>query len=92
MALPLCVHLEPVTNALVAAGEFTGECTGYVLMTPADFAGSMTVAELFGFPDPLVFGATFTAAFGAVLGCAVVAHAVGCVAGFFDPINSLEEL
>jgi len=92
MALPLCVYVDQATNALVAAGEFTGECTGYVLITPADWAGSMTVAELFGFPDPLVFGATFTAAFGAVLGCAVVAHAVGSVAGFFNPINSVEEL
>lgn len=90
--LPLCVHLDPATNALVAAGEFTGECTGYILMTPADFAGSMTIAQLFGFPDPLMFAATFTAAFGAVLGCAVVAHAVGSVSGFFNPINSVEEL
>ena len=90
--LPLCVHLDPATNALVAAGEFTGECTGYILMTPAGYAGSMTIAELFGFPDPLVFAATFTAVFGAVLGCAVVAHSVGSVSSFFDSIKTIEEL
>lgn len=82
--LPLCVHLDSATNALVAAGEFTGECTGYILMTPADWAGSLTIAQLFAFPDPLAFAATFTAAFGAVTGCAAVAHAIGSVAGFFD--------
>jgi hypothetical protein len=90
--LPLCVHLDPVTNALIAAGEFTGECAGYVLMTPADWAGSLTIAQLFAFPDPLAFAATFTATFGAVLGCAVVSHAVGTVAGFFDPKNDVQEL
>lgn len=90
--LPLCVHLDQMTNALIAAGEFTGECTGYVLMTPADWAGSMTVAQLFAFPDPLVFAAAFTASFGAVTGCAVVAHAVGSVAGFFDSKHDIQEL
>lgn len=90
--LPLCVHLDQATNALIAAGEFTGECAGYVLMTPADWAGSMTVAQLFAFPDPLVFAAAFTASFGAVIGCAVVAHAVGSVAGFFDSKHDIQEL
>ncbi len=90
--LPLCVHLDQATNALIAAGEFTGECTGYVLMTPADWAGSMTVAQLFAFPDPLVFAAAFTSSFGAVIGCAVVAHAVGSVAGFFDSKHDIQEL
>lgn len=90
--LPLCVHLDPATNALIAAGEFTGDCTGYVLITPADWAGSMTVAQLFAFPDPLAFGAAFTAVFSLVIGCAVVAHMVGAVAGFFDAKNALEEL
>lgn len=90
--LPLCVHLDQATSALIAAGEFTGECTGYVLMTPADWAGSMTVAQLFAFPDPLAFAAAFTASFGAVCGCAVVAHAIGSVAGFFDTKNDVQEL
>lgn len=90
--LPLCVHLDPATNALVAAGEFTGECNGYLLITPADWAGSMTIAQLFAFPDPVVFASTFMSTFGIVLGCAVVGHAVGSVAGFFDAKNTLEEL
>lgn len=89
--LPLCVNLDPATNALVAAGEFTGDCSGYLLITPADWAGAITIAQVFQFPEPELFAAAFMASFGAVLGCAVVAHAVGSVAGFFDAKNSLEE-
>lgn len=89
--LPLCVNLDPQTNALVAAGEFTGECAGYLLITPADWAGSLTIAQIFAFPDPAMFAATFFGAFGAVLGCAVVGHAVGSVAGFFDHNTTLVE-
>lgn len=92
MTLPLCVAVDPATNALVATGEFSGACTGYVLITPADWAGSMTIAELFGFPDPLVFSGAFAATFGLVIGCAMVAHAVGSVAGFFDSKNDIQEL
>jgi len=92
MALPLCVHVDQATGALTAAGEFSGACTGYVLITPADWAGSVTIAQIFAFPDPLVFAAAFSATFGAVLGCAVVAHAIGQVAGFFDPKNDIQEL
>lgn len=81
--MPLCVVLDP-SGALVSQGQFTGDCTGYVLMTAADYAGAMTVGQLFAFPNPAMFAAAFMAAFGAVLGCAVVAHLVGSVAGFFD--------
>jgi hypothetical protein len=90
--LPLCVHLDQATNALIAAGEFTGECTGYVLITPADWAGSMTIAELFAMPDPVAFGSVFTAAFSAVIGLAVLAHTLGVVSGFFDSKNDIQEL
>lgn len=86
--MPLCVVLDP-SGALVSQGQFTGECTGYVLMTAADYAGAMTVGQLFAAPSPVTFAGAFMAAFGAVLGCAVVAHAVGSVAGFFD--SSKEE-
>ncbi|MEF9673143.1 hypothetical protein QNM99_16990 [Pseudomonas sp. PCH446] len=53
--LPLCVVIDS-NNNLVAQGEFSGDCTGYVLQTPADFAGSMTIAALFSYPDPVDFG------------------------------------
>ncbi|PZE11970.1 hypothetical protein DMX10_17950 [Pseudomonas sp. 57B-090624] len=86
--MPLCVVVDS-TGALVSRGEFTGECNGYVLMTPADYAGSMTIAQLFGWPDPVAFASAFMASFGIVLRCAVVAHTVGSVAGFFD--SSKEE-
>ncbi|MDU9415002.1 hypothetical protein [Pseudomonas sp. zfem005] len=88
--LPLCVHLDPVTNALVAAGEFTGECTGYLLITPADWAGSMTVAQLFALPDPGMAAVAFTTPFMLCLALAYVASAVGAVAGFWD--STQEEL
>ena len=88
--LPLCIVVDE-SGRLVSQGEFTGDCTGYVLMTPADFAGSMTVAQLFGWPAPVAFGAAYTTAFGVVLGCAVVAHTIGSLAGFFDT-NREEEL
>lgn len=90
--LPLCVVLDPNTNALVAAGEFTGDCTGYVLITPADWAGSMTVAQVFQFPDATTFASAFGLVFGLVLGCAALANVIGSVAGFFDSKNSIEEL
>ncbi|MCU9948259.1 hypothetical protein [Pseudomonas sp. PDM13] len=86
--MPLCIVIDS-TGALVSQGEFTGECNGYVLMTAADYAGSMTIAQLFGWPDPAAFGTAFMTSFGIVLGCAVVAHTVGSVAGFFD--SSKEE-
>lgn len=91
MALPLCVHLDAATNALIAAGEFTGECTGYVLITPADWAGSMTVAQLFAFPDIGQLTAAFACFFGLVFGPAAIAHLVGRVSGMFDH-NHFEEL
>lgn len=86
--MPLCIVVND-SGELVSQGQFTGDCNGYVLMTAADYAGSMTVAQLFGWPDPVAFGAAFTTTFGIVLGCAVVAHTVGSVAGFFD--NPREE-
>jgi hypothetical protein len=92
MSLPLCVQVDTATNTLVTSGEFTGACTGYVLITPADWAGSMTIAELFTMPDPVVFASAFTATFGAVIGLAMVAHSIGAVAGFFDSKNELQEL
>ncbi|WP_158545614.1 hypothetical protein [Pseudomonas sp. 57B-090624] len=49
----------------------------------------MTIAQLFGWPDPVAFASAFMASFGIVLRCAVVAHTVGSVAGFFD--SSKEE-
>jgi hypothetical protein len=88
--LPLCVHIDPATNALVAAGEFTGECTGYVLITPADWAGSMTIAELFGTPEPLLMTAAFASFFGLVFGPAAIAHLVGRVSGMFDHTTNEE--
>ncbi|WP_324709577.1 hypothetical protein [Pseudomonas citronellolis] len=87
--MPLCIVVDQ-SGALVSQGEFTGECTGYVLMTAADYAGSMTIAQLFGWPDPAAFGAAFTTAFGIVLGCSVVAHTVGSIAGFFDTAREEE--
>ena len=90
MPLPLCVHLDQATGALVAAGEFTGECTGYLLITPADWAGSVTIAQLFAMPDATQLGAAFACFFGVVVGPWAIAHLVGRVAGFFD--HDREEL
>lgn len=90
--LPLCVHLEPGTNALIAAGEFTGECTGYVLITPADWAGTLMLSDLFALPSVYQFGAVFGGVFGTVVGLAMLAHSVGSVAGFFDSKNDIQEL
>lgn len=89
--LPLCVVLDS-DNRLVAQGEFTGECTGYVLQTPADFAGSMTIAALFEYPDAVTFGVVFSSMFGLVLFLAAVASSVGEVAGFFSSTTQVEEL
>lgn len=89
--LPLCVVIDS-ENRLVAQGEYDGNCTGYVLQTPADFAGSMTIAGLFGYPDPVAFGAAFAACFGLVIFLAAVASSVGEVAGFFSSTTQVEEL
>lgn len=89
--LPLCIVLDS-DNRLVAQGEFTGECTGYVLQTPADFAGSMTIAGLFQYPDPVNFGLAFGTTFGLVLFLAAVSSTVGEVSGFFSSTTQVEEL
>jgi len=89
--LPLCVVLDS-DNRLVAQGEFSGDCTGYVLQTPADFAGSMTIAGLFAYPEPAAFGLAFGTTFGLVLFLAAVASTVGEVSGFFSSTSQVEEL
>lgn len=89
--LPLCVVVDS-DNRLVAMGEFNGDCTGYVLQTPADFAGSMTIAGLFGYPDPVAVGAAFATCFGLVIFLAAVATTVGEVSGFFSSTTQVEEL
>lgn len=86
MAMPLCVLVNE-SDQLVTTGQFSADCMGYVLMTAADYTGSMTMAQIFGPPDAEVFAAFFMGFFGFVCGCAVVAHAVGSVAGFFDSKN-----
>lgn len=88
--MPLCVYADVETGFLHTVGQLSESCTGYVLMTAADYAGSLTITQLFGWPEPEAFGLAFMAAFGAVLGCAVVAHVVGSVAGFFDSAREEE--
>lgn len=83
MAMPLCVVVD-TDGRLVSQGEFSGDCTGWILVTPADWAGSMTLAKLFEFPDPVAFGAVFGSTFGLILFLAAIASMVGTVAGFFD--------
>jgi len=90
MTLPLCVVIDQASGALVSAGEFTGDCTGYLLITPADWAGSVTIAELFAFPEATQLAAAFACFFGLVFGPAALAHLVGRVSGFFD--HEREEL
>ena len=89
--LPLCVVIDS-NNNLVAQGEFSANCTGYVLQTPADFAGSMTIAGLFSYPDPVEFGSVFGACFGLVIFLAAIATSVGEVSGFFSSTTQVEEL
>jgi hypothetical protein len=90
--LPLCVHLDPATNALIAAGEYTGECTGYILITPADWVGTLMLSDVFAFPSAMHLGGVFAGVFGTVIGLAMLAHTVGTVAGFFDSKNDIQEL
>ena len=89
--LPLCVVIDS-DRRLVVQGEFDGNCTGYVLQTPADFAGSMTIAGLFSYPEPVAFGAAFAACFGLVIFLAAIASTVGEVSGFFSSTTQVEEL
>lgn len=84
MPIPLCVYSDPDSNFLYTTGQMTESCVGYVLMTSADYSGAMTLSQLFGWPDPVAFGAIFTTCFGIVLGFAVWANAVGVVASMFD--------
>lgn len=89
--LPLCVVIDS-GNRLLVQGEFDGNCTGYVVQTPADFAGSMTIAALFSYPEPVAFGAAFAACFGLVIFLAAIASTVGEVSGFFSSTTQVEEL
>ena len=91
MQQPLCITVDS-DGHLLSQGEYSGDCTGYVLQTPADFAGSMTVAALFQYPDPVAFGAAFATTFGLTLFLAAVASTVGEVSGFFSSTAQVEEL
>jgi hypothetical protein len=90
MPIPLCVYSDPDTSFLYTTGQMTEQCVGYVLMTSADYAGAMTLSQLFGWPDPLVFGGIFTTCLGIVLGFAAWANAVGVVASMFNTSNDEE--
>lgn len=89
--LPLCVVLDGGNN-LVAKGEYNGECTGYVLMTAAEYSGVKTNGELWQFPDALAFGGVFSAVFAMVLFFTMISTMVGEVAGFFGSTTQTEEL
>lgn len=86
---PLCVYQDADTSYLYTSGQVDESCTGYVLMTIQDYAGSIGFTQLFGYPDPLEFGLVFSLCFGVVLGFAVWAHSVGAVAGMFN--STLDE-
>lgn len=91
MMQPLCITVD-TDGHLLSQGEYSGDCTGYVLQTPADFAGSMTIAGLFAYPDPVNFGLAFGTTFGLVLFLAAVSSTVGEVSGFFSSTTQVEEL
>ena len=89
--MPLCVVLDGGNN-LVAKGEYNGECTGYVLMTAAEYSGVKTNGELWSFPEPAVFAAVFSGTLAMVLFFTYISTLVGEVAGFFGSTTQTEEL
>jgi len=55
----LCVALE-TNGTLTPTGQSAADCTGYMLVTPSDYAQLSTLDALFSMPDPTTAAAYFT--------------------------------
>jgi hypothetical protein len=81
--MALCVQLQP-DGTLVPTGQTSEECTGYVLVTPAEHAWSALLHEAFAWPEPTEAATLMAKSFGGVLLFYIVAYICGAVGRYFD--------
>jgi hypothetical protein len=88
-----CVATDPMTgNLYLDSSTSLDSCAAGVLFSASDYeayleleASSMTVNELFAFPEPEQAAELFAYAFSLVMICYLSAYALGVVVNFFNP-------
>lgn len=81
--MALCVALNP-DGTLEPTGQAVADCTGYVLLTPAEHAWAELLAQAFAYPTVEEATQLFVGGFGGVLSFYVVARIFGAVISMFD--------
>lgn len=76
--MALCVSLQ-VDGTLLPTGEAVGECTAYVLASPAEIYAAELIAMAFQPPDLAVAAGWFSGVFSLVLIVYVSSRAIGAV-------------
>lgn len=84
--MALCVELEIGQDGYLLAptGQTVADCTGYVMVTPAEYAWLDLMQLAFASPTVEQAGAYFVGGFGGILSIYVVARICGAIASYFD--------
>ena len=81
--MALCVSLQ-IDGTLAPTGQAVGECTGYVLVSSAEYGVYQAVNQAFATPTPELAMGWFVGSLGAVMFWYMVARMAGSVANFFS--------
>lgn len=81
--MALCVALL-VDGTLVPTGQAVAECTGYLLVTPAEYGWLDLMQQAFAAPSVELATQYFIGGFGGVLSIYVVARICGAIGSYFD--------
>lgn len=81
--MALCVVLQP-DGTLTATGEAVADCTGHLLVTPAEYAWLELMQQAFGMPSAEQAATLVAGGLGGVLFIYVLCRLLGAVANFFD--------
>jgi hypothetical protein len=88
-----CVATDVITGALyVDTSTSLDSCAAGVLFSASDYmahqeieASTLTIDNLFAFPEPEQLAEAFAYAFSLVMICYLVSYAFGVVVNFFNP-------
>jgi hypothetical protein len=80
--MALCVALQ-ADGTLLPTGEAVGECTGYVLVSSAEYGVYQVVQDAMAVPTPEQASGWFVGGFGAVMLFYVVGRMAGGVVSMF---------
>lgn len=81
--MALCVALQG-DGTLAPTGQAVADCTGYLLVTPGEYAWLDIMQQALGAPSPEEAAALVAAGFGSILIFYVVARICGAVVSMFD--------